>query len=76
MLCGFRRHDRVSTVAFRLVIASFCPTMRFSSVDLPALGAPANVTIPARVIQSSSGGRQREAERREAHSLTQAAGSA
>ena len=33
-----------------LVMLSFCPTMRLSRVDLPALGLPATVTVPARVM--------------------------
>ena len=30
-----------------LTMLSFSPTMRLSSVDLPALGFPTTVTIPA-----------------------------
>jgi hypothetical protein len=30
-----------------LVMLSFCPTMRLSSVDFPTFGFPATVTIPA-----------------------------
>ena len=33
-----------------LVMLSFCPTMRLSIVDFPALGFPATVTMPARFI--------------------------
>ena len=33
---------------FSLTIASFSPMMRLSRVDLPALGFPTTVTIPAR----------------------------
>jgi hypothetical protein len=35
---------------FGLVMLSFCPTMRLSIVDFPALGFPATVTMPARCI--------------------------
>src|SRR6476469_1190350 len=35
---------------FSLVMLSFWPTMRLSIVDLPTLGFPATVTIPARFI--------------------------
>src|SRR5687767_5738517 len=33
-----------------LTMASFSPTIRLRSVDLPAFGLPTTVTIPARVI--------------------------
>src|SRR5215472_5529699 len=36
-----------------LTMASFSPTMRLSSVDLPALGFPATVTMPARGMGGS-----------------------
>src|SRR4051812_36052046 len=35
---------------FSLVMLNFCPTTRLRSVDLPALGRPTTVTIPARVM--------------------------
>ena len=35
---------------FGLTMLSFCPTMRLRRVDLPALGLPTTVTIPARVM--------------------------
>ena len=38
---------------FWLVIASFCPTMRLRSVDFPAFGFPATVTMPAFVMRST-----------------------
>ena len=38
---------------FSLTMLSFCPTMRLSSVDFPALGFPTTVTIPALGISES-----------------------
>src|ERR1700694_1781525 len=39
---------------FGLVMLSFCPTMRLSSVDFPTFGFPATVTIPALGITEDS----------------------
>jgi len=36
------------------VIASFCPMILLRSVDFPAFGAPATVTIPALVIPEAN----------------------
>ncbi|GLC27173.1 hypothetical protein rosag_36860 [Roseisolibacter agri] len=43
---------------FGLVMASFWPTMRFSSVDFPAFGLPTTVTIPARGMRGWAWGRR------------------
>src|ERR671914_512648 len=40
-----------------LTMLSFVPTTRLRSVDLPAFGLPATVTIPARVITWEDSGR-------------------
>ena len=65
------RADADDAVARRLRLlahdASFSPTMRLRSVDLPALGLPTTVTIPARDMvawSSRRGGKQERARMR------------
>jgi hypothetical protein len=43
-----------------LVMLSFWPTMRFSSVDFPTFGFPTTVTIPALGILEASPLRQKK----------------
>src|ERR1700737_1101137 len=63
-----------------LVMLSFCPTMRLSSVDFPTFGFPATVTIPAlgitedtpnyRLAVAAAGCRLRTADQRHFGLLT------
>ena len=50
VVSGFRRSAGGSSAACGVTIATFCPTIRLSSVDLPTLVRPAIVTNPARCL--------------------------